>query len=146
MGNLSIREIGSSLPARRVFSGSAEERREEPPHVRWDDSVRTVLVILWGLLVYPQLDPDLRDRRTFTLRLQDLSRLFPDYVGDSDRCAALIERFREHDYVRVTEGGTILPGTNLMVAVDAAKMYAMFRSSVLSRQLFRQLENGKPLC
>jgi hypothetical protein len=133
---LSVNEMSAYLRSRPVQS----EQEEMYPHRLWEPAKRAALVILWGLLIYPQLDPDLRQqKRTYSIHVSQLINLFGDALGPDGENAwpATLRLLARHDYIRI-KGETITPGTGLFVAVDAAKMYKMFRSSVLSRDIFQR--------
>jgi hypothetical protein len=124
----------------RIAVPKAAQAREEPPHRAWGLRDRAAIVILWGLLVYPQLDPDLkREKRTYWVNIEQLTCLFRDYVGDREQCLKILKRLQKHDYIRIKRNEEIIPGTGLFASVDAAKMYRYFRASVLARKMF-QLE------
>jgi hypothetical protein len=133
---MSVKEIGSLLTSR--FSSSRFHPEEEPPHRQWDPTAKAMLVILWGLLVYPQLDPDLKTtQRSIWIHMDQLIHRFGEYLGDRQDCFRMLDLFRQYDYIRIQEGERIVLGTGLLAAVDGAKMYRHFRSSVLSRQIFQ---------
>jgi hypothetical protein len=133
---MSVGEISSLLPSR--FSSPRFNPKEEPPHRQWNAVAKTMLVILWGLLVYPQLDPDLKTReRSIWIHMDQLIHQFGEYLGEKQDCSKILDLLRQHDYIRIEEEERIVLGTGLLVAVDAAKMYRYFRSSVLARQIFQ---------
>jgi hypothetical protein len=133
----------SSLLISRYAFPKATQAKEEPPHRSWGIRDRAAIVILWGLLVYPQLDPDLkRQNRTYWVNVEQLAHLFQDYLGDRKQCLKILHRLKEHDYIRMKGDEEIIPGTGLFASVDAAKMYRYFRSSVLARKFF-QLEDAE---
>jgi hypothetical protein len=146
MSRMTVREISSLLSSRHAFPKTNPVNREDdPPHRNWDFSTRAVLVILWGLLVYPQIDPDLKAyRQSGSIRIDRLVHLFREYVGDRDECERILSLLQKHDYIRFSGGERIIPGTNLLVAVDAAKMYKYFRASVLSRHIFQWMKDQEP--
>lgn len=134
-----MKEISSLLSTR--WSSSIQknhQQQNQPPHQQWDASSRAVLVILWGLLIYPQLDPDLKNNQRSHITVDELIRLFGDYVGQPEQCMNILLLLKRHDYIRLEGRKTfrIIPGTGLLAAVDAAKMYRYFRQSVLSRKMF----------
>ena len=137
MSQISVGEIGSLLTSR--LSSSRFNLQEDPPHRQWDPISKAMLVILWGLLVYPQLDPDLKtEQRPDWIDMDQFIHRFGEYFGERQEGLKVLELFRQHDYIRVKED-RIRVGTGLLAAVDAAKMYQYFRSSVLARQIFKHL-------
>lgn len=137
MNPLSVKEISSVLTTR--WPSSIKKASEnQPPHQQWDASIQAVLVILWGLLIYPQLDPDLQGNKRSHITVDELMHLFGDYVGEAEQCMDTLLLFKRHDYIRLEGEKTfrIIPGTGLLASVDAAKMYRYFRQSVLSRKMF----------
>jgi hypothetical protein len=133
---MSVREIGSLLTSR--FSSPRFNPKEEPPHRQWNTVAKAMLVILWGILVYPQLDPDLKTtQRPIWIHMDQLIHQFGEYLGEKQDCLHILDLLRQHDYIRIEEEERIVLGTGLLVAVDAAKMYRYFRSSVLARQIFQ---------
>jgi hypothetical protein len=137
-----VQEIGSYLVTRRtVVAGRDLGKEAEVPHRRWNATRKAALVILWGLLVYPRLDPDVKESQG-AIRIDDLIYLFGEMVGGRDKWLDIIRLLRKHDYVRLA-GDLLVPGTRLLTAVDAAKMYRCFRSSVLSRQVFMAMRSDE---
>ncbi|MBA4492924.1 hypothetical protein ACFO25_08455 [Paenactinomyces guangxiensis] len=137
MSPLSVKEISSLLtsrwPSPKIRSSGKEN---EPPHRNWNSSLRAALVILWGLLVYPQLDPDMRNGKGIcSITIDQLVHLFKEYLGDKPECMETLFLLKQHDYIRIQANQRIIPGTCLLAAVDAAKMYRCFRTSVLSRKI-----------
>lgn len=131
--SLSVNEISSLLRSRLACP-----QETSPPHRDWDSATRAALVILWGMLVYPQLDPDLRKKKgSYFIHVDQLVYLFEEYLGDRRECMKILSLLKQHDYIRLQAGERIIPGTGLLAAVDAAKMYKCFRSSVLSRKIFQ---------
>lgn len=109
------------------------------PHPKWRDETKAAIVILWGLLIYPRLDPDLRKRASSKIQLSRFKQLFMGYLNDERQWLATLDLLKKHDYIRV-EGQMMMPGTGLYISVDAAKMYSLFRSSVIARKLFQQMK------
>lgn len=134
MKSLSVNEMSACLSSRTV---PAEQERLYP-HQTWQPAKRAALVILWGLLIYPQLDPDLRQRkRTYSIHVKQLITLFGDTLGGKETWISTLHLLERYDYIRMN-GDEIIPGTGLFVAVDASKMYKAFRSSILSRDIFQR--------
>ncbi|MFC7441332.1 hypothetical protein [Laceyella putida] len=134
MKPLSVNEMSAYLTSRTV----PNEQARMYPHRSWEPTKRAALVILWGLLIYPQLDPDLRQRkRTYSIHVNQLVNLFGDALGENETWITTLHLLQRYDYIRMN-GKEIVPGTGLFVAVDASKMYKVFRSSVLSRDIFRR--------
>ncbi|SEM71716.1 hypothetical protein [Lihuaxuella thermophila] len=139
MSSLSVKEISSLLTSRWLFPKlRLADQENHPPHRNWDASTRAALVILWGLLVYPQLDPDLRQKGGIpSVTIDRLVHLFSEYLGEKQQCVEILFLLKQHDYIRFQANQRIVPGTGLLAAVDAAKMYKYFRSSLLSRKMFQ---------
>jgi len=136
LSQLSVQEMSSLLCSRFVNPTLTSHHQEtELPHRTWDISNRAALVILWGLLVYPQLDPELKKRNLPSIYMDQLVYLFSEYLGDQEQCANRLALFRHYDYIRFGKKGEITAGTSLLAAIDAAKMYRYFRSSVLARRI-----------
>jgi hypothetical protein len=133
---LSLKQIGSSLTS----------RINEPPHIQWSEQAQAAIVILWGLLIYPQLDRDINQKWNATgyIHLHKFIDLFQVYAeGESiEKILSLLEK---NDYIRIDKGNCIKAGTHLLSAVHALRMYRFFRSSVLSRQLFHSLQKTSTL-
>ncbi|TCP60200.1 hypothetical protein [Baia soyae] len=137
MNSLTIKEISSFLSTRINFPKKSP--KDSPPHKKWDASARASIVILWGLLVYPQLDKDLQQRRQKpTITIAELQRLFFEYLGSKEQCMQVLLLLKNHDYIRMNEEQAISAGTELYKAVDALKMYRLFRDSILSRSFYKQ--------
>lgn len=133
---MSVKEISSLLVSRSTLHPS---RTDDIPHHHWDLDTRAALVILWGLLVYPILDPDLRKNKEMGwIDVHQLTHLFKEYLGDQKECVEILFLFKHFDYIRLQSDGRITAGTELLSAVDAAKMYRLFRASVLARKLFQK--------
>ncbi|WP_175552305.1 hypothetical protein [Seinonella peptonophila] len=109
---------------------------ERPVHHSWDPTTRASLVILWGLLIYPLLDKDLKQEQK-KISVDFLNHLFQEHFGGKDGCDSILALFQRHDYIRFTESRYIVPGTRLFTAVDAARMYPIFRTSLLARRLMK---------
>lgn len=135
MGNLSVGEIGSLLPEIAKRRGYPD--REDPPlHKNWDSVTRAALVILWGLLVYPRLDPDMRKRKKEPVVDRNVVYdLFYEHIGSEEVWEEILNKLRQYDYIRFREDDKLTAGTRLLTTVDAAKMYKVYRTSVLVRRL-----------
>ncbi|PRX42608.1 hypothetical protein CLV97_10196 [Planifilum fimeticola] len=142
MGNLSVREISSLLPEipkRRVDM----DKGDSPVHKNWDPVTRSALVILWGLLVYPRLDPDMRKREKEPVADRNVVyEHFREHIGSRQKWEEILARLKQYDYIRYRDGGKLTAGTRLLTTVDAAKMYKVYRTSVLVRRL-NQLASQK---
>lgn len=137
MKSLSVSEISSILTTRTSFPKKSPV--ETAPHKHWDACTRAAIVILWGLLVYPQLDPDLQQKKhKHTIQVSELRRLFLEYLGSEEQCMQILHLLKHHDYIRIGEDQSIASGTELFKAVDALKMYQLFRGSFLSRSFYQQ--------
>ncbi|PTM59711.1 hypothetical protein [Desmospora activa] len=135
MAHLSVQEISSWLTSRfggRVKSQNQNEQVNRP-HQNWDDQSRASLVILWGLLVYPRLDPDWREPDP-SVQLSEVYRLFNEHLGSTDQWETIVHRLEKYDYIRRRLNDTVVAGTRLWTAVDASRMYPLFRRSVLYRK------------
>jgi hypothetical protein len=111
---LRVKEISSLLTTRYPqLSGKGQEAdgSDVPLHRDWDITSKAALVILWGLLIYHE------------------------HLGSEKQWRNMLERFVQHDYIRIQAPDRVTPGTRLFASVDAAKMYDLFRTSVLVRQL-----------
>lgn len=139
LSQLSVQEMSSFLYSRMANPYAHHHQEMEFPHRAWDITNRAALVILWGFLVYPQLDPELKWRKTTNIHIDQLVYLFSEYLGDKEQCAQRLSLFRHYDYIRLGENGEIVAGTRLLAAIDAAKMYRFFHSSVLARRIHRLL-------
>lgn len=128
---LSLNQIRSKLTS----------RMEDPPHKQWSEQAQAAIVILWGLLIYPQLDKDIKKRWNAKeyIELPIFHDLFQAYTKEQ-KTEKLLELLMEHDYVRIDENNHIRSGTQLFSAVHALGMYRFFRSSVIARQLFQSLQ------
>lgn len=135
MNSLSVVEISSLLMSRCMMSEN-QLNIQTPPHRDWDSLSRAILVILWGLLIYPLLDPDLKQKKR-EISVDSFARLFKEYLGDKEECMKKIMLLNEYDYIRLEEQNLIKPGTRLFTAMDAAKMYSVFRGSILSRKIYK---------
>ncbi|MCH5583610.1 hypothetical protein MK805_01315 [Shimazuella sp. AN120528] len=116
-------------------------RLEDPPHKQWSEQAQAAIVILWGLLIYPQLDKDIKKQWNAKdyIELSKFHDLFQAYSGDQTT-ETLLELLTEYDYVRLDEKNHIRSGTQLFSAVHALGMYRFFRSSVIARQLFQTMQ------
>src|SRR5690606_21281318 len=137
MGKLSVGEISSlipEIPKRRVDM----DKDDSPVHKNWDPVTRSALVILWGLLVYPRLDPDLRKREKEPIADRDfVYEHFQEHFGSREKWEEILTRLKQYDYIRFRDGGKLTAGTRLLTTVDAAKMYEVYRTSVLVRRLIQ---------
>lgn len=146
MNLMSIQEMSSLLFSRVPTKKEKPVRRDqEPPHRHWNETERAALVILWGLLIYPKLDPDLRQKHpSDAVYIDQLVHMFQDFLGKTNEHHKILAKLQEHDYIRLCDETRVFPGTGLFTAVDAAKMYKYFRSSVLSRKIFQLIySNGQ---
>lgn len=121
------------------------DRIDDAPHKQWSSQVQAAIVILWGLLIYPQLDRDLgRKWKAIGVisiaKFQELVASYTDETSDE-----LLELFVQHDYVRIKDNEQIYPGTKLFSAVHAHRLYRFFRSSVVARQLFQEMKKTSTL-
>ncbi|MBD1370975.1 hypothetical protein IC620_01180 [Hazenella sp. IB182357] len=140
MEQLSVKEISSLLNTRR----SIPQKNPKIPHKDWGIAMHAAIVILWGLLIYPDLDPSIKsEKKHRTVSVEQLLFLFRDYFGDKQECMEMLNLLKNHDYIRMKNEDEIESGTGLYVAVDAAKMYTYLRSSVLVRQLNQTLERNR---
>lgn len=134
MGNLSVGEISSLLP--EIPKRKIAEKEDPPVHKNWDPVTRAALVILWGLLVYPRLDPDMKKRNKEPIVDRNVVyELFHEHIGSKEVWEEILTKLKQYDYVRFREGEKLTAGTKLLTAVDAAKMYKVYRTSVLVRRL-----------
>ncbi|PTX58286.1 hypothetical protein C8P63_11733 [Melghirimyces profundicolus] len=146
MSQLSARKLSSLLTSRSPSSEKEPDHRPDSSiHKDWDERSRASLVILWGLLVYPALDPELRTQREPSVREDEVYDLFRDYLGTASDWNNVLKQLKAHDYIRYRrDGQRIVAGTKLWTAVDAAKMYRLFRSSVIVRNMWLdQRQKGK---
>ncbi len=131
-----VKEISTLLTSR---TASPHEERGYVPHQHWDSDTQAALVILWGLLVYPLLDPDLRkNKQPCWTTLEQLTKLFPGSLGEEKQWVDILCLLKHYDYIRIRSDGVIQAGTELLSSVNAAKMYKLFRGSVLARKLFQK--------
>ncbi|RAL25696.1 hypothetical protein [Thermoflavimicrobium daqui] len=136
MSHISANEISLLLASR---GNSLSPETDPKPHRLWDLDTRAALVILWGLLVYPLLDPDLKKNKQLGwIEINQLTYLFKEYLGDAKEFKDVLYLFKHYDYIRFRADGKIIAGTGLLSAIDAAKMYKLFRTSVLSRKLIQK--------
>jgi len=54
-------------------------------------------------------------------------------AGKSGR--KILDKLKQYDYIRYLDGDKLTAGTRLLTTVDAAKMYKVYRTSVLVRRL-----------
>jgi hypothetical protein len=134
---LRVNEISSLLTTRYPLSGNHHEQNSSdvPVHRDWDITSKAALVILWGLLIYPRLDPEMRLQPPPVVSVNQLHASFREHLGSEQQWRSMLERFVQHDYIRIQAPDRVTPGTRLFASVDAAKMYDLFRTSVLVRQL-----------
>lgn len=131
-------KISELLSTRHIFSKPKIDEKIQP-HPKWDTKTKAAIVILWGLLIYPQLDPDLKEHATSRITYDRFQSFFMEYLEEEEECHKVLQLLNQHDYIRL-EDQQISPGTGLYISVDAAKMYSLFRSSVLARKLFKELD------
>ena len=135
MSQSSAKEFSSLLISRSAGPGPNPLSRSAI-HKDWDEISRATLVILWGLLVYPRLDPSME--HSGTVKLDEVYRLFNEHLGNVSQWKQVLYRLETYDYIRFAENKSlILAGTRLWTAVDAGQMYRIIRSSVLVRELRR---------
>ncbi len=144
MNLMSVQEMSSLLYSRiPTKKEKPVHRDQEPPHRHWNEKERAALVILWGLLIYPKLDPDLRkEKSSDAIYIDQLVHMFQDVLGNRNQCHKILAKLQEHDYIRLRDETRVIPGTGLFTAVDAAKMYKYFRSSVLARKISKLIYSG----
>jgi len=132
-----VNEISSLLTTRYPLPGNRhkENSSDVPVHRDWDITSKAALVILWGLLIYPRLDPKMRLQPSPVISVNQLRASFREHLGSEQQWKRMLERFVQHDYIRIQAPDRVTPGTRLFASVDAAKMYDLFRTSVLVRQL-----------
>lgn len=135
---LTMAKISELLSTRYIFSKPKIDEQIQP-HPKWDTKTKAAIVILWGLLIYPQLDPELKQHATSLISYNRFQTMFMEYLEDEQECQKIVSLLHQHDYIRF-ENNQISPGTGLYISVDAAKMYSHFRSSVLARKLFHKLD------
>ena len=131
-------KISELLSTRHIFSKPKIDEQIQP-HPKWDTKTKAAIVILWGLLIYPQLDPDLKEKATSFIPAGKFQTFFLEYLDDEQECIQILNRLNQYDYIRFNNQ-QISPGTGLYSSVDAAKMYSLFRSSVLARKLFKEMD------
>lgn len=136
---LTISKISELLSSRHIFSNPQMDEQLQP-HPNWDSKAKAAIVILWGLLIYPQLDPDLQQNAVSSISITKFQTFFLDYLDDEQECQKILGLLNQYDYIRF-EDNQILPGTGLYISVDAARMYSHFRSSVLARKLYQQMDS-----
>lgn len=129
--------MSSILSTRYIFS-APQASKQEQPHQDWDTVTRAAIVILWGLLIYPQLDPQLRKTTSVGVDVSRVRDLMKQYLGEKQGSIEILQQLKRHDYIRFYHQ-KVIPGTAIFIAVDASKMYRYFRSSVIARQLSQQL-------
>lgn len=135
---LRVKEISSLLTSRHpLLSGNRNEADgpAAPVHRDWDITSKAALVILWGLLIYPRLDPNMRRQPPPIVSVKQLRASFCQHLGSEQEWRSILEQFVQYDYIRMQAPDLVMPGTRLFASVDAAKMYNLFRTSVLVRQL-----------
>lgn len=143
MSQSSAKEISSLLVSRSV-GPEANPFSRPVIHKDWDEVSRASLVILWGLLIYPRLDPDQKKQAGEPgMGLDQVYRLFSEHLGTALQWKNVLNRLKAYDYIRLSEGNQILAGTRLWTAVDAGEMYRIFRSSVLVRQMRTEPPSNK---
>ncbi|SFS66848.1 hypothetical protein [Marininema halotolerans] len=121
----------SPSPARKY---SYPWESEGPIHRDWDAVSKASLVILWGLLVYPRLDPDMKKNDEPHVRIDEVRDMFSDHLGADEEWNSVMKQLTKNDYIRCSEG-IVSAGTRLWTAVDASRMYHLFRTSVLVRKM-----------
>lgn len=135
MGNLTVQEISSLLSTRVVISEKESRVGRDDEHRNWDPKLQASVVILWGLLIYPQLDPSVKKlQKGSSITLEHVYRTFKQHLGTEKTWKEILLHLRKYDYIRFKERNRIVAGTRLWTAIDAAKMYTLLRTSVLVRQ------------
>ncbi len=99
--------------------------------------IRTSLVILWGLLIYPLLDPTMKQQspKRLSISLGEVYHAFKPHLGTKKKWEESVSYLRRYDYIRMCDKDRITAGTRLWTAVEGTKMYTLFRTSVLARQM-----------
>lgn len=142
MGFFKVREMSSILNIRDDISRKIKENREimEGKNVLEYPKFRASLVILWGLLIYPLLDPVMKQsQKRISISLDDVYHSFQSHLGTKKRWEENVYHMRKYDYIRLCGKDRITAGSRLWTAVDAAKIYPLFRTSVLARQMSRAI-------
>ncbi|MCS1350190.1 hypothetical protein [Mechercharimyces sp. CAU 1602] len=129
MSSLSVRELSSLLMIRHSY------RSEQSVQQAWEPSSKAMLVILWGLLIYPQLDPSRPREKREAIDIDEIYQLFHDYIGSQQEWQTMLDQLSEYDYIRFVSDQKVVAGTKLWTSIDAAKMYQPFRASQLARTL-----------
>ena len=143
MSQSSAKEFSSLLTSRSV-SPEPNSLSRPTAHQDWDEISRASLVILWGLLIYPRLDPDLENQETSGVSLDQVYHLFNEHLGTTHQWKQVLKRLETYDYIRFAENQNFVrAGTRLWTAVDASQMYRTFRSSVLVRKMRHTHEKEK---
>ena len=87
------------------------DKDDSPVHKNWDPVTRSALVILWGLLVYPRLDPDLRKREKEPIADRDfVYEHFQEHFGSREKWEEILTRLKQYDYIRFRDGGKLTAG------------------------------------
>lgn len=136
MSNPLIEEMGTLLTPRKAYSGSEEGRL---PQGQWDTEVKAAIVILWGMLIYPQLDPELKANRRRWIEMDPFEQMYKDFLDEPSAYESILEILVEQDYIRMGINHYMTAGTRLYAAVDAMKMYQCYRSSVLVKRVSTDL-------
>lgn len=133
---LTAKGISSFLSTRQMYSKPSMDSKNNEPHLQWDSTTRAAIVVLWGLLIYPQIDPDLSKTQQ-VVKIHDFVRVFSEYVSERKQCMKILQLLMRYDFIRLSHQ-QMFPGTKLFTSVDAAKMYCWFRTSILARKMFQQ--------
>jgi hypothetical protein len=123
------------------------DRIDDAPHKQWSEQVQSAIVLLWGLLIYPQLDHEL-GRKLKTVGVISIPTFQTNVAAYTDEWSSdeLLELFVQHDYIRLTDDQKhMYAGTKLFSAVHAHRLYRFFRSSVIASQLFQEMKKTSTL-
>ncbi|SDW68163.1 hypothetical protein SAMN05444487_105120 [Marininema mesophilum] len=137
MTNRAAYDISSLLTSRQTSlerSYANPWELEGPVHRDWDVVSRASLVILWGLLVYPRLDPDMKKNGEPQVHLAHVRSMFAEHLGADEEWNRILNKLTRNDYIRCSEG-CVYAGARLWTALDASRMYHLFRTSVLVRKM-----------
>jgi hypothetical protein len=135
MADLSVQSLSTYLSARNTVT----PKKNPIPN---DQSIRAAIVILWGRLVYPQLDPEMKETKgKQSVSISEIYRLFHEHLGSKKEWNHILTVLHRLDYIRMQGEDTVTAGTRLWTAVDGSKLFAVFRSSVLARKLYQFEKN-----
>ncbi len=119
----------------KKFGEVLTSRFDEPIHEQWSNQAQAAIVILWGLLVYPQLDQEITYKDAKVGKFIDLFQGYTDEIDPNESVEEILELLVQTDYIRLDHRGYLQAGTQLFSAVHAASMYRFFRSSVVARKM-----------